>query len=350
MWLSAAASWSARGLSRSRLAKLVAGPNVVSFRIAFPPRAAEDCRTPGPFGVHQLGGFPPVGDPPRSLGGYGGERDSVPECASPLALSTREPRGGPNAASFRIPFPGRAAEDCRTPGPFGVHQLGAFHPSGIRLVPSAATGRSARVLSRSRLANLVGNQPTRSSASRSQQERQRTAALRDRSESISWGLSTRPGDPPRSFGGYRDERGSVLECASPLALSTREPRAGPTDSFFRIPFPARAAEDCRTPRPFGVHQLGGFPPVPGIRLVPWAATGMSAAASWSARVLSRSRLANIVAGPNAVFFRIGFPTRAAEDCRTPRPFGVHQLGAFHQSRGSASFPRRLRGGARFPPS
>ena len=53
------------------------------------------------------------------------------------------------------------------------------------------------------------------------------------------------------------ERGSVLECASPLALSTREPHAGPNASFFRIPFPARAAEDCRTPGP-ARHSISGF--------------------------------------------------------------------------------------------
>ena len=45
------------------------------------------------------------------------------------------------------------------------------------------------------------------------------------------------------------ERGSVLECVSPLALSTRALRAGPSVASFRIPFPERAAEDCRTPGP-----------------------------------------------------------------------------------------------------
>ena len=43
----------------------------------------------------------------------------------------------------------------------------------------------------------------------------------------------------------------------------------------------------------------------------------SAAASWSARVLTRSRLANPIAGPNAAFVRVLFPARAAEDFRTP---------------------------------
>ena len=52
------------------------------------------------------------------------ERDSVVESASPLALSTREPRAEPNPVFFRVPFPARAAEDCRTPGPFGVRRLG----------------------------------------------------------------------------------------------------------------------------------------------------------------------------------------------------------------------------------
>ena len=135
-----------------------------------------------------------------------------------------------------------------------------------------------------------------------------------------------------------DERRSVMECASPLALSTRESRAGPSVVFFRFTFPPRAAEDCRTPGPFGVHRFGRFPPVPGIRLVPSAATGMSAAASWSARVLSRSRLAHPVAGPNAPFFRIPFPARAAEDCRTPGRFGVHQLGGFPPVRGIRLVP------------
>ncbi len=45
----------------------------------------------------------------------------------------------------------------------------------------------------------------------------------------------------------------------------------------------------------------------------------SATASWSARLLSRSRLANLTARPTASGFRIPFPARAAKDCRTPGP-------------------------------
>ena len=52
--------------------------------------------------------------------------------------------------------------------------------------------------------------------SRSQRERQKTAALRDRSESIALD----------AFHLIVDKRGSVLECASPLALSAREPQCG----------------------------------------------------------------------------------------------------------------------------
>ncbi len=94
-------------------------------------------------------------------------------------------------------------------------------------------------------------------ASLSQRERQRTAALLDRRSPSAGSLPPVPGEPPRSLGGYLDTRGSVLECASPLALSAREPHAGPNVSFFRIPFPTRAAEDCRTPGPAD-YSVSGF--------------------------------------------------------------------------------------------
>ena len=189
LWTSATASRSARVLSRSRLANPVAGPNVGFFRVPFPARAAEDCRTPGPFGVHRLGDSREPASFPRRLRGRARQRRGVRESSRAL--------------------------DSRTP---------------------------------------LRDQASCSFASRCQRERQRTAALRDRSESIGLGS---PGNPPRSLGGYVGERGSVVECARPLALSTRESRAGPNVGFFRVPFPARAAEDCRTPGPFGVHRLGG---------------------------------------------------------------------------------------------
>ena len=73
-----------------------------------------------------------------------------------------------------------------------------------------------------------------------------------------------------------DERGSVPECASPLALSTRGPHAEPNAVFFRILVPARAAEDCRTPGPFGVHRSQGISDRPSDPPRSSAATWMSA--------------------------------------------------------------------------
>ena len=60
-----------------------------------------------------------------------------------------------------------------------------------------------------------------------------------RSPSIG-GLSTSHGDPPRSLGGYGDERDSVLERVSPLALSTRGPRCRTNRRVFSHPVPRRS--------------------------------------------------------------------------------------------------------------
>ncbi len=50
-----------------------------------------------------------------------------------------------------------------------------------------------------------------------------------------WVHFFRRGDPPLSVGGYLDERDSVLEWVSPLALSTCEPRTEPSvASFLRL--------------------------------------------------------------------------------------------------------------------
>ena len=68
-------------------------------------------------------------------------------------------------------------------------------------------------------------------------------------------VRTNPREPSATT--VLDERGSVLECVSPPALSTRAPRAGPSVASFHIPFPARAAEDCRTPRPAD-YSVSGF--------------------------------------------------------------------------------------------
>ena len=176
--MSAAASWSARVLSRSRLPDPVAGPNAASFRIPFPARAAEDCRTPGPAESIGWGAFHPSGDPPRSLGGYGEERGSVLECSSPLALSTREPRCGTKR---------------RVLSRHGSSQSG-------RGLPHSGTVRSP----------------------------------------LARGAFHPSGDPPRSLGGYEGERDSVPECASPLALSTREPRAGPNAVLCSPPVPSQS--------------------------------------------------------------------------------------------------------------
>ena len=65
------------------------------------------------------------------------------------------------------------------------------------------------------IANPVAGSNAGFFASRPQRERQRTAALRDRSESN--GLGGFPpvtGDPPRSLGGYEDESGRGLPLST----------------------------------------------------------------------------------------------------------------------------------------
>jgi hypothetical protein len=123
-------------------------------------------------------------------------RDSVLECASPLALSlanrayrntAHSPQIKPGRPLFAS-FQGRAAEDCRTPGrPASAVRGGEFralvrHPAWC----CATASWSARVLSRSRSRTARTETPRIARRSnrggrysfRSKEERQRTAALR----------------------------------------------------------------------------------------------------------------------------------------------------------------------------
>ncbi len=146
----------------------------------------------------------------------------------------------------------------------------AFPTVSLRVC--AAASRSARVLSRSRLANPARGQAPCSSAFRSHRERLGTAApfpqprrgrhlccieIHRRHEPQGAPSSGR-GRFLRSLKSTVDtvlQRCRAYGAAVPFWVptirprSTREPHAGPGVSFFRIRFPARAAEDCRTPGP-----------------------------------------------------------------------------------------------------
>ena len=76
------------------------------------------------------GGFPPVGDPPRSLGGYGDERDSVLECASSLALSTREPCCGTKRRIFSHRVPSQSGRGLPHSATVRSPSTGGFPPVG----------------------------------------------------------------------------------------------------------------------------------------------------------------------------------------------------------------------------
>ena len=137
-----------------------------------------DPRVTDALGIHRFWNLP---------SGCGGARQRPGVRESSRALDSRTPCGTKRRVLSHL-VPSQSGRGLPHSGTCGVHRL------GVHLVPSAATwrsataSRSARVLSRSRLADPVRDQTPRPFASRSQRERQRTAALRDLRSPSDWGV------------------------------------------------------------------------------------------------------------------------------------------------------------------
>ena len=162
-------------------------------------------------------------------------RGSVLECASPLALWGRNlGMGGPNHLGGGGHTGGKAAEDSRTSTTL---RATSRHRANRR----AAASWSAPVLWRFGGATSLRPAPiTLAEMVTPRGKRQRTAALHD---------ASRPITPPS-----QPARGSVLECASPLALWGRNlDTGGPNHLGGGGHTKGKAAEDDRTPRRFAPH-------------------------------------------------------------------------------------------------